>query len=176
MMKIFKLLFAFAIFVTCTISSLTASAADWQEVINSKDMRIELNADNITRVNGVYTAWIRYFYPENKQEVYDGKKIAVIMEKFNARTTENGDEFKSIEFFEYTLEGDYIRKLEGNNTWESIIPGSYGEAIYNKIKEIRKDADAADDKKAKSKKRQQETKEAVKQAANIAGGILGGLF
>lgn len=176
MMKIFKILFALAIFVTCTLSTLTVNAADWQIIDEGKGIKIELNADNITRVNGVYTAWIRTLYQDDKQETSNGQKVAMVMEKFNLRTTESGNEFKSIEFYEYNPQGDLIQKLNGDNVWESVVPGTLGETIYDKVKEVRKDADAIDDKKAKDKKREQQTKETVKQAANIAGGILGGLF
>lgn len=175
-MKIFKLLFAFAVFVTCSLSALTVNAADWQVIDEGQGVKIELNADNITRVNGVYTAWVRNIYQAEKQELSNGQKVAMVMEKFSLRTTNSGDEFKSIEFYEYNPNGDLIKKLNGTNNWESIIPGTLGETIYDKVKELRKDADAADDKKAKAKKREQQTKEAVKQATNIAGGILGGLF
>lgn len=175
-MKIFKLLFAFAIFMTCTVSSLTANAADWQELGTNNDVKISINADNITRVNGVYTVWLRSTYPEDKQPLKNGQKMEMQLEKLAFRTTESGDEWQLVEIYQYNTEGKVIQQLDGDSSWDSIVPGTLGEAVYDKVKEIRKDADAADDKKAKSKKRQQETKEAVKQAANIAGGILGGLF
>ena len=175
-MKNFKILLSIICFMFCLVSVSQVQAANWQIIEDSKGGKLELNADNITRANGVYTAWIRFQFADDKQEVYNGQKIAMRMEKLNFRTTENGDEFKCLEIYEYSKTGELLNEVNGDEPWSSVIPGTIGETIYNKVLEIRKTADENEDKKAKSKQRAKENKENIKNAANIAGAVLGGLF
>lgn len=175
-MKIIMKLLSIICFAFCLLTISHVDAANWQVIEDGTNGKLELNVDNITRVNGVYTAWVRLHYPEDKQETVNGQKIAMHMEKLNFKTTENGDEFKCVEIYSYAKSGELIKDYKTNEQWSSIIPGTIGETIYNKVLEIRKTADENEDKKARSEQRAKENKENLKNAANIAGAVLGGLF
>lgn len=174
-MKIIKMLLAVLCFAACLLP-ITAQAANWQEVTKGTGGTLEINADNITRTNGIYTAWIRFRFAEGAGETINGQKVATRLEKTCFRTTETGGEFKCLNIYQYSAEGLLLESAKGNDTWDSVIPGTLSEDIYNKVLELRKDADAEDDKKAKRAKRAKADKEAANTAVNIAGAVLGGLI
>lgn len=153
-------------------------AANWQWLISSDTTTISINTDNITRVNGVYTVWIKAVPVEYAQEIEDGKKIAMMMEQLNFRRTESGDECRSLQILCYDAKGNFVNSHKDMTNWSSVIPGTNGEKIFNKVLELRADADKDDDAnaaaKAKKEKQAKRDKEAADTAKDIGKAVLSG--
>lgn len=171
----------------CLAFSSLASAANWKWLTSTDDITLSINTDNITRVNGVYTVWVQIKYADYAQKIYKGEKIAVTLEKMNFKRTEIGDETRSLEIIDYNIKGDFLRNTKGSGTWESVIPSSIGEQIFQEVLKIRSDADKSDDAQAQKEKeveqaqsekekRAKQNKENTKVATDVARAVLGGLF
>lgn len=171
----------------CLAFSSLASAASWKWLTSTDDVTVSINTDNITRVNGIYTVWVQIKYADYAQKNYKGEKIAVTLEKMNFKRTEMGDEGRSLEIIDYSSKGNFLRNTKGSATWESVIPSSIGEQIFQEVLKLRSDADKEDDiqiqkekdaeqTQAEKEKRSKQNKENTKVATDVARAVLGGLF
>lgn len=180
----------------CFCSS--AFATNWQWVTSSDKYTISVNADNITRINDVYSAWFSIVYLDYAQPTYQGKKVKALVQRFNFQRTELGDEFRTTEGLFYDNEGNVLTHQKELAKWGSIIPGSFGETMFKKVLEIRAtqdktddeklatkkaeeeqkaaDAKAEADKKAKREKQIQRNKETANAILGVGGALLGGLL
>lgn len=180
----------------CFCSS--AFATNWQWVTSSDKYTIQVNTDNITRINNVYAAWFSIVYLDYAQPTYQGKKVKALVQRFNFQRTELGDEFRTTEGLFYDKEGNVLTHQKELAKWESIIPGSFGETMFKKVLEIRATQDKADDeklatkkaeeerkaadakaeadKKAKREKQVQRNKETANAILGVGGALLGGLL
>jgi|GEM_PF-2776471 len=171
----------------CLAFSSLASAASWKWLTSTDDVTVSINTDNITRVNGIYTVWVQIKYADYAQKNYKGEKIALTLEKMNFKRTEMGDEGRSLEIIDYSSKGNFLRNTKGSAAWESVIPSSIGEQIFQEVLKLRSDADKEDDiqiqkekdaeqTQAEKEKRSKQNKENTKVATDVARAVLGGLF
>lgn len=98
-----------------------------------------------------------------------------------------GDEGRSLEIIDYSSKGNFLRNTKGSAAWESVIPSSIGEQIFQEVLKLRSDADKEDDiqiqkekdaeqTQAEKEKRSKQNKENTKVATDVACAVLGGLF
>ena len=97
----------------------------------------------------------------------------------NFKRTEMGDEARSLEIIDYSSKDNFLRNTKGSETWESVIPSSIGEQIFQEVLKLRSEADKAEDiqiqkekdaekAQAEKEKRSKQNKENTKVATDVA--------
>lgn len=126
------LILTFSLLMLCA----TSFADNWQWVKSTDTLTISVNKEQIYKNNNVYTGWAQMIAAEYARKTYNGQTIAKAIIKCSFTTISTGDMINILAQRCYDERGNLIYSDNTSNGWEPITPGTGGDAMYQKIREL----------------------------------------